>query len=337
MSEVGSYAGFEISAVRPKLALLIPAYNAAAYLSRLLDSANRQTEPFDEILVYDDSSTDDTSAIAKRYGAQIVRGNVNRGCTFAKSVLAEKTACDWIHFHDADDLLLPNFITLCRKWMSSEGVDAVIFGCEERWENTRELIGTVIPDDRALTSNPIGYMIRVKINAISGLYRRSSFLAAGGFDLDPDVHFNEDQACHCKLARSGIRFRADPSVTVVNLRRQSSMWTLNQDKCLRAHYQVMRKALMGREGERHKESITERLWQVVAGSASVLDWQTADEAAVLAMNLAGPSLAPSGFPFKALCTLSPRLALRLREWLIRGLKPKLRAGYPGWRAPISLM
>jgi hypothetical protein len=172
-------------------------------------------------------------------------------------------------------------------------------------------------------------LIRNKINAISGIYRRSAFLAGGGFDLDPDVLYNEDEACHCKLARAGLRFRGDPTATVVNLRRRSSMWTTNQAKCHKAHYHVVRKVLVGPGGDRHKEAIATQLWHVVAGAASHLDWRTADEAAALAMQITGPSAAPSGPMFKALCRLSPRVAIRIREGLIRTFKPQLRTGYPG--------
>ena len=35
------------------IALCIPAYNAAIYLPRLLNSAAQQTSPFDEILVFE--------------------------------------------------------------------------------------------------------------------------------------------------------------------------------------------------------------------------------------------------------------------------------------------
>jgi hypothetical protein len=220
--------------------------------------------------------------------------------------------------------------------MSQENVDVVAFGCEERWEDTRELISVSSPDDSMLSSDPIGYMIRNKINAISGIYRRSAFLAVGGFDLDPDVLYNEDEACHCTLARAGLRFRGDPTATVVNLRRRSSMWSANQAKCHKAHYHVMYKALHGAGGAQHKEAIAEQLWHVVAGAASQLDWHTADEAAALAMQLAGTSAAPTGQIFKGLCHLSPRFALRAREGLIRALKPHLRAGYPGWRSPVNL-
>lgn len=138
---------------RPTIAMLIPAYNAAAYLPRLLESAVPQSEPFDEIWVYDDCSQDDTAGVAERYGTHVVRGDVNRGCTYAKSVLIERTGCEWVHFHDADDLLLPNFIASARVWMSQENVDVVAFGCEERWEDTHELLSITSPEDHSLASD----------------------------------------------------------------------------------------------------------------------------------------------------------------------------------------
>jgi hypothetical protein len=110
------------------------------------------------------------------------------------------------------------------------------------------------------------------------------------------------------------------------------MWTANRDKAIRAHYHVMRKALAGPKGQLHKLAIAKELWLVVAGAASQLDWQTADEAAELAMQLAGAAVVPSPL-FRNLCRLSPHLALRVREWLIRALKPRLRENYPGWRGP----
>jgi glycosyltransferase involved in cell wall biosynthesis len=316
---------------KPSLALLIPAYNACAFLPRLLESAARQTEPFDEIWVYDDCSTDNTAEVAKKLGANLVRGDVNRGCTYGKSVLVERTSCDWVHFHDADDLLMPNFVERAHDWTTKQGADVVCFACEERWEDSGELIGVSIPNDRGLLEDPIGYTIRHKINAISGIYRRSSFLSAGGFDLDPEVLFNEDQACHTKLARAGLVFRGDKTVTVINLRRRTSMWTSNQSKALRAHYNVMRKALAGNQGERNKDAIAKNLWDVVGGSASQLDWETADDSALLAISLTGLSTLPPGRVFRNLCRISPRGALRVREWLIRLFKPALRQGYPGWR------
>ncbi len=66
-------------------ALLIPAWNAAAWLPRLLASAAAQTTPFDETWVYDDASCDDTAAVAERLGALVIRGQTNVGCSAGKN------------------------------------------------------------------------------------------------------------------------------------------------------------------------------------------------------------------------------------------------------------
>ena len=315
---------------RPTLALLIPAYNASNFLPRLLASAVAQTEPFDEIWVYDDCSTDDTVAVAEQLGASVVRGDINRGCSHGKNTLVQRTNCDWVHFHDADDLLLPNFVWLARRWMASSAFDVVAFGCEERDAESGEVISVSKPDHQALNSDPVGATIRCKINSISGIYRREAFIRAGGYDLDPLVLYNEDEAMHASLARAGIRFGADPTVTVVNFRRANSMWTANMSRCIAARYHVLLKTFHSGVSPTQRQALAQELWGVAGVAASCLNWETADAAAALAMQLAGPSGASATSIFKALCRISPWLALRAREASIRMFRPATRTGCPAW-------
>jgi glycosyltransferase involved in cell wall biosynthesis len=164
---------------RPTLAMLIPAYNAGPYLPRLLDSAARQTQPFDEIWVYDDCSIDETVAVAERYGARIVRGDVNRGCSHGKNRLAAATGCDWIHFHDADDELMPNFVERAREWMAEDQFDVVLFPYEERDDRSGSSMGIRWFEPESVKADPKGYAVRNQINPFCGLYRREAFLGAG--------------------------------------------------------------------------------------------------------------------------------------------------------------
>jgi glycosyltransferase involved in cell wall biosynthesis len=312
------------------LALLIPAYNAAAFLPRLLGSANAQTRAFDEIWVYDDCSSDDTASVATTLGAKVIRGDVNRGCSTGKNALANLTACDWIHFHDADDELRPEFVERAHAWISEDAHDAVVFGSVERDEETADYGEPVVHSAERLSEDPIKYTICTKINSICGIYRRSAFLAAGGYDTDPAVLYNEDVAMHCSLARAGLRFYADPAVLIVNWRRGTSMSNANRGKCFRAQYHVMLKATANDRRRAYSLDIAERLWDVAAAAASVLDWETADASARLGFQLGGVPHSQSGL-FRALCRLGPSIALRIREWLIRLVKPQYRVGYPGWR------
>lgn len=323
--------------MRPTLALLIPAYNAAAYLPRLLESAARQSEPFDEIWVYDDGSTDDTAAVAQNYGARVVRGSTNLGCSAGKNALAARAGADWLHFHDADDELYPNFVALARRWMEHGQFDVVLFSYEERNDATQEHMGFRRFDPDDVLRDPRSYSIREQINAICGLYRREAYLHAGGYDEDPFVLFNEDVAMHIGLAFKGLSFAAEREVSIINHRRLDSMSAANRLKCLRSQCHVMRKTAALEDAGPYAADIAAKLWAVAAGLASEMDWNTADAAAGLAMKLSGPQSASTNPVFQALCQLSPRFALRMREWTIRALKPRFREGYPGWRAPVDLI
>ncbi len=319
-----------ISHKTSSLALLIPAYNAAGLLPRLLASAAAQTEPFDEIWVYDDCSTDDTAAVAEGLGARMIRGAVNRGCSHGKNALAHHTTCTWIHFHDADDELLPNFVALARGWMSTDGNDVVLFPYLEIDDVTDQPIAVRQFEPEAVARNPICYAIRNQINPFCGLYRREAFLAAGGCDEDPLVLYNEDVAMHIALAFAGLSFAAETTVSIVNRRRVNSMSASNRQKCIEAHYHVLRKVLDRPRSTAYRNDIATKLWMAGAAGAAHLDWATADKAVALAMRLADPSAAPARSVFQALCWLSPHIALRARELLIRLFRPHLRAGYPTW-------
>ncbi|MBD2501513.1 glycosyltransferase family 2 protein [Anabaena azotica] len=308
----------------PSLALCIPAYNAAAYLPRLLQSALAQTIPFDEILVYDDCSTDDTGKIAVEFGAKVIRGEINRGCSHGKNALAEQTTCEWIHFHDADDALYPNFVEQAYKWMVLDNApDVVLFNYEWRHDDTGELISIRYFDDAELRRDAIAYAIREQINPFCGLYRRSAYLQAGGYDTDPLVLYNEDVAFHCRLAIAGLKFAAEPTITIINYYRPNSMSSANQIKCAKAQYHVMRKVAASLSG-RYAQEIAQRLWAIAGVSAAYLDWENADNCLHLATAVYSKSPNNLSVIFRFICNYNPYFAIRLREWLIRLLKPQLR-------------
>jgi glycosyltransferase involved in cell wall biosynthesis len=309
----------------PTLAICIPAYNEASVLPRLLASIKEQTVQPDEVWLYDDCGTDETGKIAEAFGARVVRGTENRGCSFGKNRLAERTSCDWVHFVDADDALLPTFVARARDWMTRPSPpEVVVFAFEYRDHTTGELIATCNFDPESLAADPLEYSVSRVINNVA-LYRRAPFLEAGGFDLDPGVLYNEDAALHTRLAMAGLRFGAETDVSRVVYRRAKSMSASNQVKCCRSQYRVMEKVAR-KAGRSHGKAIAGRLWEIAAVAGAHLDWETADACVSLATRLHGRR-PPGGSPaFASLCLVSPFLALRLRERLIRTLKPQLRKG-----------
>jgi glycosyltransferase involved in cell wall biosynthesis len=308
------------------IALCIPAYQAACYLPRLLRSAQVQVVSFDEIWVYDDASSDNTSEIAMEFGAQVIRGDNNIGCSAGKNVLLHQVSSEWIHFHDADDELLPEFTLLAHKWISRGDAcpDVLLFNYEYRDNETFHLIAKSDFDPFQLECDPLRYAILNQINPFCGLYRRCRLLEVGGYDTDKQILYNEDVAFHCKLAKAGLSFSAEKTVALINYRLANSMSNSNTLKCLQAHVEVMRR-LACELSSLYPLEIKQRLWAACTGLAVFGRWREVDTALALASSLTGETPKNQSASFALLCLLvGPRLAFRMREIIIRLFKPSLR-------------
>ncbi len=94
---------------KPAVSVLIPCYNAAAYLEQTIRSALTQL-PNDqaEILLWDDGSTDDSVEIAKRFkpAIRVLGDGINRGGNVARNHLLDAAKGEWLQYLDADDCLL---------------------------------------------------------------------------------------------------------------------------------------------------------------------------------------------------------------------------------------
>ncbi len=93
------------------VSVIIPAYNAGAYLQRCLDSVYAQTAPASEIIVIDDGSTDNTAGILQSQGSAIrVISQKNQGRSAARNAGIKAAQSDYIAFLDADDEYLPGHL-----------------------------------------------------------------------------------------------------------------------------------------------------------------------------------------------------------------------------------
>jgi glycosyltransferase involved in cell wall biosynthesis len=87
---------------------VVPAYNAARFLAPALESIFSQTHPAHEIIVVDDGSTDETRAIASRFGGLVtIVETEHRGHLAARDAGVDAARGDYIAFLDADDLWAP--------------------------------------------------------------------------------------------------------------------------------------------------------------------------------------------------------------------------------------
>lgn len=95
------------------VSVVLPAYNAADFISQTLDSVIAQTHANFEVLVVDDCSSDSTSNIVKTYSEKDSRirllqlANNSGGPARPRNTALKKAAGGYIAFIDADDIWHP--------------------------------------------------------------------------------------------------------------------------------------------------------------------------------------------------------------------------------------
>jgi glycosyltransferase involved in cell wall biosynthesis len=98
--------------MKPLVSILIPAYNAEAWIADTLQSAVGQTWPRKEIIVVDDGSRDRTAEVARRFASKevVVVSTENHGAAATRNHALRLSQGDYIQWLDADDLLAPDKI-----------------------------------------------------------------------------------------------------------------------------------------------------------------------------------------------------------------------------------
>jgi len=203
-----------------KIALLIPCYNAESYIDNFITHINKLPEHFDEVIFYNDGSTDNTLNLLKESGYKYISSDFNKGPGYARNRLAEATVCDYIHFHDVDDVLEPIYLNGVKPFISgdydailcdADWVDPVYKKTVIKWEYKNELLKREGP--AYLLLNPVG--------GINGLYKKATFLAIGGFD--ESLRIWEDSDLNLRLALTNKRIMFTENVLVTSIRHNNTL------------------------------------------------------------------------------------------------------------------
>ena len=200
--------------------LLIPCYNAARYLPRLAEYLRAMTIPFDHILCYDDGSTDDTVAVAKKLGWPILTPNPNRGVAHARNQLAAAVQTEWFHFHDADDRISPHFLEKLQPFCD-DSHDVV--SCNADWIDDDDRGALQIAwcyDPTALAHDAHRTLLKTAMGLNNSIIRRDTWANVRG--CDESLAIWEDADVHIRLARAGARWHHVPEVLTWSLRRPES-------------------------------------------------------------------------------------------------------------------
>ena len=202
--------------MKPRFSIIVPAYNEARLLPRLLESieigAIRYGRDDVEIIVADNFSTDDTRVIAESMGAKVVSISKRR-IAAARNGGAKVASGEVLCFIDADSALHPETFLAINKAMHD---DRFIAGA------------TGIYLERLSLGLLVTYLMMMPLMLVTGMdtgvvfCRREDFDAVGGYN--EDLFFAEDvtflQALKRRGAAKGQRLTRLSSVKALGCTRK---------------------------------------------------------------------------------------------------------------------
>lgn len=123
----------------PRVSVIVPVYNTAAYLRECLDSLTGQTLEDIEIVCVDDGSTDESAAILEEYAARDDRVRVlrqeNQGAGAARNNGLAHARGTYVMFCDSDDFMAPDALELMGRQCEQDDADVCVCAGERFYES----------------------------------------------------------------------------------------------------------------------------------------------------------------------------------------------------------
>ena len=171
--------------VKPKVSVLMSAYNGEKFIAQALESIYKQTYQDFEVVIVDDASADETSDIIRKMKDSrtvIYRNSENLGLTKSLNIGLRLCRGEYIARMDADDVSYPQRFEKQVKFLD-ENPDGTALGCWcHRIDSNGEIHGAY--DGRPTKSEDIkkGLLVGNCIAHPTAMIRRASLVDVGGYD-----------------------------------------------------------------------------------------------------------------------------------------------------------
>jgi len=198
--------------MKPLVSILIPCYNAQAWLADTIESALEQTWTNKEIIVVDDGSKDLSLAIAREFeplGIKVITQQ-NSGASAARNRAFQQAQGDFIQYLDADDLLAPDKIERQMQLLVGRNSDYVAAGEWARfYKNPSEAMFT--PQPLWADMSPVEWTICAwegnwMMHPAAWLVPRQIAERAGFWHESLSLNDDGEYFCRVVLASAGVKF-----------------------------------------------------------------------------------------------------------------------------------
>lgn len=253
----------------PSVSVLIPAYNAAAFVGQAVRSALAQRDVDAEVLVVDDGSTDGTWDVLASFGDAIrALRQPNAGHVAARNAAAAVARGEWLAFLDADDEWLPD--KLAKQLAAADAdtglvyTDRANFGdCAHVGEVHSEKVDYFEGD----VFEPLLLLNFITLSSV--ILRKSWYERLGGFAAD--LRGVEDWDLWLRFAAAGgqVRVCREP---LTRYRWHAASMTTNQEGMCHGRVETVRRALATPRGRQVPRALAR---QALASAWECSAWHAA--------------------------------------------------------------
>ncbi len=189
------------------VSVVVPVFNRPRLLAESVSSVLAQTYERFEIIIVDDSSTDDTPSVIEALRARDSRihsvRRANGGPGLARETGRQLARGEFVQYLDSDDLLLPRKFELQVAALRARPDCGIAYGrVLYRADDGREIACTWKPHDLVVETLFPSILLARWWETVTPLFRRSVIDAAGPWT---DMRLEEDWEYDARIAATGAR------------------------------------------------------------------------------------------------------------------------------------
>jgi glycosyltransferase involved in cell wall biosynthesis len=219
------------SSPAPKISVVVPVHNGAAFLGPCLESVFASDFPCFEVIVVDDASTDSTASIAAHFPVKVILSPRRGGPAAARNTGAESARGEILFFLDADILIQPGTLRAIAADFAAHPAVSALFGSY----GTHTIPANFFSRYKNLVHHFTHQNSSEEASTFCsgfGAIRREAFEQLQGFD--PGFRYLEDIELGYRMTQAGIRIRLRKDLQFTHCKRYSFFSLLRSDVAGRA-------------------------------------------------------------------------------------------------------